>query len=214
MAEFPEKSQYLFDKLLMKLVANKKLTPPVADFAKCEFAKFCETVVLENKEDFVSFNKDLDRLDYFLWKHPDLKMFSKLQQVIKVCLILSHGQAEVERGFSSNKSLIDDNMSSETIIALRSVHDHMKFYNLRAHEVEISKDLMASCRKARRSYYDDQKLKALSNQKVAKEEARSKINEEIAEVNTKIRQTVKEIESLKKSSDEIGFRAEKKTMLG
>ena len=56
MVEFPEKYEYLFDKLLMKLVTYKKLAASVADLAKGEFSKFCETVVVENKEEFLSFD--------------------------------------------------------------------------------------------------------------------------------------------------------------
>ena len=149
MVEFPEKCECLLDKLLMKLVTYKKLAASVADLAKGEFSKFCETVVVENKEEFLSFDKDKDRLDYFLWKFTDLKMYAKLQHVIKIILILSHEQAEVERGFSSNKSLIDDNMSTDTIVALRSVHDYLKFHDLKAHEVEMTKDVLASYRQAR-----------------------------------------------------------------
>ena len=43
MVEFPEKCEYLFDKLLMKLVTYKKFAVSVADLAKGEFSKFCET---------------------------------------------------------------------------------------------------------------------------------------------------------------------------
>ena len=214
MVEFPEKHEYLFDKLLMKLVTYKKLVASVADLAKGEFSKFCETVVVGNKEEFLSFDKDKDCLDYFLWKFTDLKMFAKLQHVIKIVLILSLGQAQVEWGFSSNKSLIDDNMPTGTIVALRSVHDYLKLHDLKAHEVEMTKDLMASCRQARKKYFDDQQSKTLSAEKTEKVEARSKVNEDTEIVNTEIWQKLSVIENLKKSSDEIGFLAEKRTAIG
>ena len=184
--EFPENCEYLFDKLFIKLVTYKKLAASVADLAKGEFSKFCETVVVESKEEFLSFDKDKDRLDYFLWKLTDLKMYAKLQHLIKIILILSHGQAEVERGFSSNKSLIDDNMSTDTIVALHSVHDYLKFHDLKADEVKMTKDILASCRQARKKYFDDQQSKALSAEKTEKVEARSKVNEDIEIVNTEI----------------------------
>ena len=108
--EIPEKCKYLFDKLLMKFVTYKKTAASVADLAKGEYSKFCETVLVENEEVFLSFDKDKDLLDYFLWKFTGLKMYAKLHQVIKIALTLSHGQAQVELGFSNNKSLIDDNI--------------------------------------------------------------------------------------------------------
>ena len=67
-------------------------------------------MLVENEEVFLSFDKDKDLLDYFLWKFTDLKMYAKLHHVIKIGLTLTHGQAQAERGFSNNKSLIDDNI--------------------------------------------------------------------------------------------------------
>ena len=158
----------------------------MANLAKGEFSKFCETVVVENKEEFLSFDKDKDRLDYFLWKIMDLKMYAKVQHVIKIVLILSHGQGQTERGFSSNKSLIDDNMSTDTIIALHSVHGYLKFHDLKALEVEMTKDVLASCRQARKKCFDHQQSKAPFAEKTEKKEARSKVNEDIEIVNTEI----------------------------
>ena len=105
-------------------------------------------------------------------------------------------------------------MSTDTIIALRSVHDHPKFHNLKAHEVEMPKLLMDSCRQARKRYFEDQRSRALSAEKFEKEEAKKNVNEEIDNVNTEIRQTISLMENLKQSADDIGFRAEKRTALG
>ena len=162
----------------------------------------------------MTFDKDEDRLGYFLWKYTDLKLYTNLQQIFKIILILSHGQAQVERGFSSNKSLIDDNMSTDTIISLRSIQDYLTFYWFMAHEVEITKDLLDSCKQARKRYFDDQRSKALSAEKAGKMEVKRKVIEDIEIVNAEIRQTLSTIENLKKSSDEIGFRAEKRIALG
>ncbi|XP_065665582.1 uncharacterized protein LOC136087006 [Hydra vulgaris] len=213
MVEFPEKCEYFFEKLLMKLVTYKKIRASVGDLAKNEYSRFCKIVVVDNKELFLTFDKDKDRLDYFLWKYTDLKLYTNLQQIFKIVLILSHGQAQVERGFSSNKSLVDDNMSTDTIISLRSIQDYLTFYGLMAHEVEITKDLLYSCKQARKRYFDDQRSKALSAEKAEKIEAKQKVIEDIEIVNTEIRQALSMIENLKKSSDEIGFRAEKRIAL-
>ena len=53
----------------MKLVTYKKLAASVSDLANGEFSKFFETVVVENKEEFLSFDKDKDCLDYFCGNH-------------------------------------------------------------------------------------------------------------------------------------------------
>ena len=41
-------------------------------------------------------------------------------------LILSHGQSDIERGFSVNKDIATANMKEETIVAYRKVYDGVK----------------------------------------------------------------------------------------
>ena len=57
----------------------------------------------------------------------DTPRFNDLWTVVKICLILSHGQAQVEWGFNDNKSLTHDNVSGDLLIALRTIYDHLKF---------------------------------------------------------------------------------------
>ena len=78
---------------------------------------------------------------------------------------------------------------------------------------EMTKDLLESSRQARKKYFDDQPSKILSVEKAAKVEARRKVIENIEIVHTEIWHT-SVIENLKKSSDEIGFCAEKMAALG
>ena len=69
----------------------------------------------ENKDEFVVYQKDTDRLEVFLWKFiGSASQFMTLRNVVKLVLILSHGQAQVERGFSTKRELLDQNMQSET----------------------------------------------------------------------------------------------------
>ena len=51
--------------------------------------------------------------------------YKKLLQVVKLLLVLSHGQASVERGFSVNKETSADNISQRTLVAKRVVYDHI-----------------------------------------------------------------------------------------
>ena len=66
------------------------------------------------------------RLDAFydaFFKHkPE---FSNLWKVAKIILALSHGQAQVERGFSINKDISTTNMRLQTLVAKRRVDDHL-----------------------------------------------------------------------------------------
>ena len=65
------------------------------------------------------------RLDTFLSVFLSSPSYSHLFMVVKMLLILSHGQAQVERGFSVNSQLLVDNLHDESLIAQRIVSDHM-----------------------------------------------------------------------------------------
>ena len=49
--------------------------------------------------------------------------YSLLFYVVKLCLCLSHGQATLENGFSVNASAIVENLTEESVVARRIVHD-------------------------------------------------------------------------------------------
>ena len=81
---------------------------------------------MSQSDEFLSFKKEEARFDVFLWRYIGAKsQFSKVRNVLSMSLILSHGQAQVEHGFSANKLLLDVNIQNETLLAQRIVHDHM-----------------------------------------------------------------------------------------
>ena len=63
-------------------------------------------------------------------------------------LILSHGQASVERVFNINKEMIVENQKDEPLIALRSVYDHINKPGGPLEDLVISKGLINSVRVA------------------------------------------------------------------
>ena len=112
MTESPEACELLFDKMLMKwnecpakMFLLLQLTLEKWQFFTFLFM-FLKTVVHDNGEEFSYFSKEHNRLDHFLWNFMDTKTFDDPQHVIKVVLILAHGQAQVEQGFNDNKWLI------------------------------------------------------------------------------------------------------------
>jgi len=48
-----------------------------------------------------------------------------LWNVVRMLLVLSHGQAAVERGFSINKQAEEVHLQAETFVAKRIICDHM-----------------------------------------------------------------------------------------
>ena len=64
-------------------------------------------------------------------------------------LILSHGQSDIERGFSVNKDIATANMKEETIVAYRKVYDGVKQRQCSVHEFPVNPLILDSCRHAR-----------------------------------------------------------------
>lgn len=66
-------------------------------------------------------------------------------------LLLSHGQASVERGFSVNKEVETDNMHEETMVAHRLVCDYVDLHG-GVTKVPLTKELLVSVGEARSRY--------------------------------------------------------------
>ena len=53
-------------------------------------------------------------------------------------MVFSHGQFDVERGFSINTSIIDVNMKEQSFRSKRLLRDHMQKHNLQSATIEIT----------------------------------------------------------------------------
>jgi hypothetical protein len=85
--------------------------------------------------------------------------FISLAKLVKCALALSHGNADVERGFSENAFLLTDDrslLSDASINGLRATRDGVAFFgNGKPHEVPITKCLLDSVRDAHSRYCID-----------------------------------------------------------
>ena len=115
--ECPESCILMYETIMTKLEEYNIITPSSADVSKLLYHKFLSTVVKENKEEFMKFDKAMQRLDVFLRKFnggplSNAKIgcflekfsggssrFSKLCDTFKILLILSHGQSPFRKRF-------------------------------------------------------------------------------------------------------------------
>ena len=67
--------------------------------------------------------------------------YKDLWLICKLVFILSHGQSNIERGFSVNKEVLDDNMTEKSIVSQRLVYDTLASSNVKVHEFEVSQEL-------------------------------------------------------------------------
>lgn len=97
-----------------------------------------------------------ERIDHFWMKHID-KM-SNLSRVIKIICVMSHGNANVERGFSVNAECVVENMRDELLVARRIVYDTILsiggIYNL-----EVKKTLIHAARNSYSRFVEATKQK-------------------------------------------------------
>ena len=126
MAEYPDTCKKLFDKILEKLVTCKHVTSSKADAAKSEYSNFLQKIVKKNLPAFQDYQIDDNRLDEFFMRYLDgSSRFGTLIVVIKFVMVLSHGQSAIERGFSTNKNLLIENLSENSLIHQRIFIDYM-----------------------------------------------------------------------------------------
>ena len=117
-----------------------------------------------------------NRLDYFYQRElSDKDEHKELYDVIKRILVLSHGNAEVERGFSVNKNLLRDNLSEESLIAQRLVHQAIPTDGNKFLDVPVDKEMIADVRMAwrrREAMLEKKRLKksVIVRKRSAKEE--------------------------------------------
>ena len=117
MVESSRSCELMFEKILGNLVSYKQFPSREADATKLEFSTFISTTVKENKDSIVRFDKETDRVDTFIWQFfLDTNKFIMLPKVLKMLMILSHGQATVERGFSVIGKLLVENLHTESFI--------------------------------------------------------------------------------------------------
>ena len=70
-------------------------------------------------------------------------------------MLLSHGQSAVERDFSTDKSLLIENLSEKSLINQCIVVNYMKSNNYKPSNIPLTNELIRSVRDAHRKYTED-----------------------------------------------------------
>lgn len=195
-----------FRRVLSTLENCKKVNVNDCDNLLDEYKKFVDEVKYD--KDFKNFQKTEDRLDKLYFdKMNNNKEFSSLWNVIKLLLLISHGQATVERGFSVNKEVSEQNILENNLVARRIIKDSVKSIGgLRS--VLITKELLTFARDARKKYQQHLDDVKADNEKKKKGEKRKEIEEEIDTIRKKMKMTESTISLLTKDADRAAERAE------
>ena len=66
------------------------------------------------------------RVDEFFSTHITGENYVAFFDLLKILLVLSHGQASVERGFSVNKEIEVENLPEHSLVAQRTICDYVE----------------------------------------------------------------------------------------
>ena len=144
------------------------------------------------------------RLDDFFYKKMSIhRKYPELSEVVALILTLSHGNSDVERGFSLNKGVQKDNISEKSVVSKRHIKDYMYSNELKPYSVEITNELRKSCAQARSRYHQYLEDERKKKEKTSKDTAKEIISMEIEEVEGKISILQRSTDALNKKFEAI-----------
>ncbi|XP_075744803.1 uncharacterized protein LOC142803566 [Rhipicephalus microplus] len=204
MASKPDDCLAGFRKVLDALIAVGRLGEHERDSVLGEYTELLQ----EKKHNLQQFDKHTLGLDeFYLELLKGDSSYMHLWKVIRLLLILSHGQATVERGFSVNRQVSVENLKDISYVSQRIVCDAVSKAG-GILNVAITKELRKSVAAAHnryRAYLEDTKKQVMEQTKASK---RSHIEEEIESIKTKKRRLEATIADLTACADKYALRAE------
>lgn len=143
---------------LEHMVQKHHIAGIVADKVREEYAKLCSIPFV--KSSLESYRQREQRLDKFCVEMITVsgKEFSNLLTFMKKVLIISHGNATLERGLSINKEYLVVNLVEESLAGQRIVYDAIQAAGS-VNDVVITKSLLQYTKNAHARYLEalDQK---------------------------------------------------------
>ena len=144
----PSVCKSLFGKFVCALVGPKIISSFQGDKALSEFTLFHESRCQKK----IGFWKIQQRLDEFFKEQTGIVSYTNLLPILKLVLVLSYGQANVERCFSVNNNVLNSSMSEKSIMLRKLIIDHMKSHKLLPQSFLITKSLLRSVRSSLQRY--------------------------------------------------------------
>ena len=137
---------------------------------------------------YFSYSKEARQAWIIFFSYTDILKCKELYSLVKIFLILSHGQAAVEREFGINNSLSKVNTSEQSLVCKKIVRDLLISNQLNPYTVPITDQFMRSVALVYQKY-----KKSLENKKSNWEKEncfneKRKITKEIAAVTQKYEQ--------------------------
>lgn len=140
------------------LISHSQLSPAEGDVVIREYKKFCENSAVQKKLNEFDWKRErLDNLFVILFNEINQGVNRTLSLFIQRILVCFHGNAAVERSFSFNKAFLVENLHEKSLIAQRSLHDHIGSVG-GIHSLIITKQMIQEFRNASGRRNEDLKL--------------------------------------------------------
>ena len=194
-----------FESMCEYMVDTNRISTANADKAHRSWQQLTSSAEFKSsaKEFAKRSGSDDSRLDYFFRSELSGKdEHEDVYNIVKRILVLSHGNAEVERGFSVNKNLIRDNLSEESLIAQRLVHQAIPTDGNKFLDVVIDKQMIGDVRMAwrrREARLEEKRLEKTQEQRDAEDKKRKR--DEIQELVSKKKKMTEELKQAMKNID-------------
>jgi hypothetical protein len=130
-----------------------------------QYSQYVDETAVSRSAEFSNFNVSTSRLDVLLFETMASSSLDKLWSCVKSLLLLSHGQATVERGFSVNKEVEVDNLEEDSFVAKRIICDHISSVGGLQNIDPSNKQLLLAAVSARQkylTYLEDEKKKKVT----------------------------------------------------
>jgi hypothetical protein len=195
--------------ILTLLVQCNRLCDREVDAILDQYNDFVDEVLADKLECFIKFKPEVNRLDQLLFEAmASNDSYVKLWNIVRMLLVLSHGQASVERGFSVNAQIEVENLTESTFKARRVICDYVDHVG-GIENIDVSNKKLiiavAAARTKYMAYLEEQKVKT------AKEEidkSNKRLLEEIDELKVKKARLKKDVDALEVSADKLAEKAE------
>ena len=110
-------NEHYFVGLVESFYKSQNILSTVADMVKMQYSALCKWAQTELKPTFENFMATTIRLDEFYFKLLDNQPeYAEIWHVIKLILVLSHGNVAVESGFCVNGDMLVENLHKASLI--------------------------------------------------------------------------------------------------
>ena len=199
-----------FRKVLDALVNASRVPESECDAIVGQYESFLDRIPTEGSSEFSAFNRKSDRLDSFLLERlrVDNDKYALLTKVLRTVLVISHGQASVERGFSVNKEVEVENMEGKSLIAQRLVCDYVRTCG-GVLQVPLTKELLQAAANSRQRYSRYLEEKRAATKSLQQSEKRKRALDELESLKKRQKRTQDDIAHLEKTAESISEQTEK-----